>query len=91
MGGNHSGPSQAINSERRTQTLTVRRSDFVSALEAAGVAPNSAEGMKAQVWGASLLGARDAWLHANNRKLPHPDKLERERADYRPRNSFGGR
>ncbi len=90
MGGDHSGPTQALNSERRTR-LTVRRSEIVSALAAAGVAPNSPEGMNAQVWGAALLGARDAWLHAHNRKLPHPNQLERDRADHRPRNSFGGR
>lgn len=89
MGGEHDGPTQAINSERGT--LTVPRPEIVSAVEAAGVSPNSPEGMKAQVWGASLLRARDAWLHANKRRLPNPNKLERERADYRPRTSFGGR
>lgn len=89
MGGKHERQS-ALNDERRT-LLTVRRPEVVSALQAAGVPLNSDTGMKAQEWGAALLGARDAWLNVNQRRLPTPQQLERERTDYRPRPSFGGR
>lgn len=91
MGGAHEKRS-ALNDERRVR-LTTRRPEVVSALQAAGVPLNSDEGMKAQAWGAALLCSRDAWLNANQRKLPNPQQLERdrERNDYRPRNSFGGR
>lgn len=91
MGGKHEKQS-ALNDERRTR-LTVRRPEVVSALQAAGVPLNSETGLKAQEWGAALLCARDAWLNAKQRTLPTPQQLERERDrnDYRPRQSFGGR
>ena len=50
--GDNLGGRTALKRERRA-VLTTRRSEIVSSLAAAGIDPNSEEGLSAQVWGNS--------------------------------------